>query len=281
MSWLSSPAKRFLPPILWDLVRSVRDRVRNRGRPEWQFVAEGDPRRVGDGWNATGVVARERAKWEPFRAAIDGPAPLGVAHESTPPFRQDDGAHNVTISFGYVLARASRFRDRVSLLDWGGSLGHYYLFSRALLPEAAIDYHCKELPLLCEAGRSLLPDATFHDSDEAALTRTYDLVLASGSLQYAPDWRVLLGQLASVAEGFLYVTRLPTVAKTDSFHVLQRALRHGYGTEYKGWVLNRGEFLQHAQSTGMVLDREFLVQERPLVRGAPEPIEYRGFLFRN
>lgn len=36
------------------------------------------------------------------------------------------------------------------MLDWGGGLGAYYVYSRALLPDLELDYHCRELPLLVE-----------------------------------------------------------------------------------------------------------------------------------
>jgi putative methyltransferase (TIGR04325 family) len=125
----------------------------------------------------------------------------------------------------------------------------------------------------------LLPHDTFHDSDSSALARAYDLVLASSSLQYLKDWRLTLGKLAEATARHLYVTRQPFVTRSRSFVVMQRPHRYGYRTEYPGWFLNRDEFLEAADGTGLRLRREFLIWERPYVPGAPEQGQYRGFLF--
>ncbi|HYM82602.1 MAG TPA: methyltransferase, TIGR04325 family [Candidatus Dormibacteraeota bacterium] len=184
------------------------------------------------------------------------------------------------MSFGYVLARVGRGHGRLLMLDWGGGLGHYRIYAKSLLPEVEIEYHCRDLPTLTREGRRLQPDATFHDSDGAALQRKYDLVLASSSLQYSRDWRDILAKLASGTGRYLYVTRQPFVDSARSFVVIQRPYRHGYMTEYPGWFLNRDEFLGETRRLGLELVREFLIEERPFVPRAPEQGDYRGFLFR-
>ena len=67
---------------------------------------------------------------------------------------------------------------------------------------------------------------------------------------------------------------------SPSFHVLQRAYRYGYETEYVGWVLNRQELLEHAAELGLELERELVIDAWLSASGAPEdPIGHRGFLF--
>jgi putative methyltransferase (TIGR04325 family) len=212
---------------------------------------------------------------------VAGTGPLGIAHEAPLPSRQSLAAHNAALSFGYVLMRAAHRRTRMSVLDWGGGIGHYYLFARALAPEVELDYHCKEVPVLCAAGREVLPDVTFHDSDNSAFGRTYDVVVTSGALQFAEDWRTVLAGMADAATSYLYVTRLPVVEGAGSYGLLQRAHRYGYATEYANWVLNLGEFLAVVDAGGFELVREFLGEEGNTdIRGVPEPAVYRGFLFR-
>jgi hypothetical protein len=76
--------------------------------------------------------------------------------------------HTQYILFGYVLALAARHKTKVSVLDYGGNLGDYYRLGRALVPDVKLDYHCKELPQVAEAGRRLTPEVTWH-TDDAAL----------------------------------------------------------------------------------------------------------------
>jgi putative methyltransferase (TIGR04325 family) len=206
--------------------------------------------------------------------------PLGVSHEASLPTNNDYAAHNTMMVYAYVIALAARKKDRISLLDWGGGIGHYYIISKVLMPEIEIDYHCKDLPLLCKGGQELLPEAKFHEKEEECFTRVYDLVLASSSLHYSEDWQRVVQRLASVTESYLYITRIPVVHRSASFVVVQRPYQYGYQTEYLCWFLNREEFLVQLDSLQMELVREFLIQERPQVHNAPEQGEYRGFLFR-
>ena len=184
------------------------------------------------------------------------------------------------MAYAYAIDLAARKKDRISLLDWGGGIGHYYIINKALLPKVTIDYHCKNLLLLCEGGRELLPEAKFYENEEECFAQAYDLVLASSSLQYCEDWQRIAQRLTLATRSYLYITRVPIVHRLPSFVVVQRLYRYGYQTEYLSWFLNREEFLSHMSTLEMELIREFLIQERPHVHQAPEQGEYRGFLFR-
>ena len=252
---------------------------------EWEYVPEGWARGRTDpavkGWDEAAVVEAYRAKLPAYAEAIAGPGPIGLptsaAFRDAAPSVKDQ---NIVLGFAYALTLASRERDTVSILDWGGGAGLFYLLSRALLPgEVGIDYHCKDLPAICAYGREALPQARFHD-DDSCLDRRYDLVVASSSLQYSEQWRDVVGKLAGAAERYLYLARVPVVLQSPSFVVLQRAYRYGFDTEFLSWVFNRDELLAAASGSGLALVRELVFGERSDVRGAPEPDETRGFLFR-
>jgi putative methyltransferase (TIGR04325 family) len=126
----------------------------------------------------------------------------------------------------------------------------------------------------------VLPEARFVESDEEAARRRYDLVLASGSLQYVENWKSAVQFLASVADGYLYITRLPVVRQGASFVAVQRMYAHGYDTECMTWVLNRDEFLDAMMSHQSQLIREFALDTHPMIKNVKEQVEIRGFLFR-
>jgi putative methyltransferase (TIGR04325 family) len=120
----------------------------------------------------------------------------------------------------------------------------------------------------------------FTSDVEECLSRPYDLIVASGSLQYAADWRGLLIRFAASAKDWIFLSRTPFVDRSPSFVVVQRPhSADGYQTEYFSHVFNRPELLAEAAAAGLVLEREFLmIIERVAAVGAPEPFEYRGFL---
>jgi putative methyltransferase (TIGR04325 family) len=256
--------------------------------PEWEYVPEGwdrarDPGQASArGWDVEAVADTYATNWGAFLSATEGPSPLGICYEVPRGADVGNGSlvdHNTVLSFGLALTRAAWGRERVSVLDWGGALGHYRVLAASLLPEVEMDYHVRELPAVVQRGRQLNRDVTFHDTDEC-LGRSYDLVVLSSSLQYAEDWRRQLNRVADVAERALLVTRVGVVAWHESFVVIQRAQAYGYETEYLGWVFNRAELDAAAHEAGLELEREFLIHDPFEIAGAPETVQHRGFLYR-
>lgn len=272
--------KKLAPPLLTEAVKGLLDR--RSGPPEWEYLPCGwKTAGVGDeGWNDISILDKQKKGWNEFLKSIEGTRPFGLMDESGPVTYENYIFHNTILSYAYALNKAMGNKEKISMLDWGGGLGNYYLLSKALAPGLKIDYHCKELPILCGYGRELHPDAHFYDSDDASFARSYDFVLASSALHYSEDWKMVFGRLARAANPYIYVTRLPIAPHVPSFVVVQRPYRYGYTTEYQGWFINRKEFLDRAAALKLELVREFLIQERPNVLNAPEQCDYRGFLFR-
>lgn len=275
--------RSLVPPALLEWVRDVRARLGDtRVLSPFEYAGDAWPLPVSyKGWDVADVARAYASRWPAFVAAIAPPQPLSVSHETVAGVGVDthDGpAHTALVTFAYVLTRVAGRRAGISLLDWGGALGHYSAVGRSVVPDLAIDYHCRETASVVEVGRWINSDVTFH-ADDACLDRRYDLVLASSSLQYTPDWTALLGRLANAAARFLFVTRLPLVETAPSFVVIQRAHAYGYGTEYPGWFVNRAELLRAVASLpGFTLAREFRQAERVWADGAPEIGVYGGFL---
>lgn len=290
MKWIVSPWRRGLlpshgtrlPQWLYDLapplaVRWLRDRF-----SEWEYLPDGwrEDERHGQAWNDPSLANAQEDHWRTLVANLEGPGPLGVSHFVRSTTRDDRADHNAMLSYGYVLARAAHDKDRISILDWGGSLGHYYLYSRALMPDLALDYCCHDVAQMCEVGRRLLPEVEFCENGEAALRRRYDLVLASSSLHYFRDWRSVGQSLAAATGDFLYVARLQTAMAGGSFAVVQRPRHRAYRDEFPSWFISRRELLTCFEESGLELVRELVYAEGWSVRGAPERGDCRGFLFR-
>jgi putative methyltransferase (TIGR04325 family) len=251
--------------------------------PEWEYVADtwaaACKRQPCRGWNDASIVQAYEATWRAFTKQLQGPKPLGISPEAPGEPRDNLLFHNSIMTFGYALALAAQHKENLHFLDWGGGLGHYFMIAQTLLPDVVIDYVCKDLPLLTEAGRTQLPAGKFYH-DDSCLAHSYDFVLASGSLQFAPDWRTTLSGLARASKGYCLVANLPIIEQRPSFVFIQRPYCYGYRTEYLAWCLNETELLDHAAQAGLRLIREFVVGHRPLISNAPEQNEYRSYLFR-
>jgi len=268
----------FIPPIVikgtWFVKNCFRKTTLEYAPDGWQTVL---PNGQNKGWNVDSVIDTENAKWNSFCRNIEGAGPLGFSHEHTDLTDiRNPNFHNVHISYAYVLALAAHGKDRISVLDWGGALGHYYLLGKAVLPEVKIDFHVKEVPLMVRAGKKLNPEVSWHD-DESCLERDYDLIMITGSLPYMRDWADALKRIAHSVKGYLYVARLPVVERSPSFIAIQRL----YNSQMLHQLLNQTEFLDAVKETGLSLVREFVIGDRPYIKGAPEQCEIRGWLFRS
>ncbi len=267
--------------------RRTPDPTTSEPLPEWQYVPEGwkradDPEELcAQGWDVEAVAEAYAANWSAFLSAIEGPGPLGVGYEkpSGAPIETTSLIdQNMILCFTAALTRAAWGRERITVLDWGGALGHYHALARKLLPEVELDYHVRELPAAVRQGRRLNPDVTFHDTD-ACLQGNYDFVLLSGSLQYERAWQERLKGLAQATRGKLFLSRLPVASADASFVVIQRAQAYGYATEYLGWVFSRDELSETAEGAGLELEREFLLHDPFEIRDSPEVVHHRGFLY--
>ena len=274
---LGKMVKLFIPPVVFKGVRFIQDRF---GKPALEYAPDGWQTRLDNGhnqgWNVDSVIETEKAKWNAFRRNLEGPAPLGFSHEHTDMSTiRNPNFHNVHISYAYVLALSAHKKDRISILDWGGALGHYYLIAKAVLPEVSIEYHVKEVPLMSKTGEQLNPEVHWYN-DESCLERKYDLIMMNGSIGYLEDWIDLLHRVARSTKKYLFLFRLLVVQNTPSFVAIERL----YNSTMLHQQFNQVELLEAVRETGFTIVREFVVGERPFIKGAPEQCEMRGWLFK-
>jgi putative methyltransferase (TIGR04325 family) len=260
---------RVLPPSAADAARRVRRRLSGEiSIAEWEVVPASDTIwSTPVGWNHSSIVETQIKRWPELLESIEAPRPFGLWREEI-------------MTFGYVLGRAAVNRSRLSVLDWGGGLGRHFLYARELHPEISLEYTIKDLPGLCAAGRTLLPEVSFITEEEVVLNRKYDLVLSASSLQYAHSPYELLDKLCTSTGRWFMILRTPYVEKHDDFVVVQRPHRHGYRTEYPGWFINRGRFIARVESHGLLLQREFPSGFDIFVPNAAEQCTMSGFLFK-
>src|SRR4030042_3606352 len=249
-------AQLVLPPIVTEGVRHVLRRHRvgflEYAPDGWKAIRKDCG---SSGWNSESVIEAEEARLDAFRRNLQGAGPLGFSHEHTDlTVVRNVSFHNIHVTYAFVLALAAHQKATLSVLDWGGGLGHYYLIGKAVLPDVALDFHCKDVPLMAEAGKRLNPEVHWY-ADESCLRRDYDLIMINGSLQYIQDWAGTLQRIASAVKGYLFLTRIPVVDNGPGFVAIQRA----YGIEMLHQQLNQALVLQVVEGTGLRLMREFVV----------------------
>jgi putative methyltransferase (TIGR04325 family) len=267
--------KRFLRLLLPGFVPELVERMRPAER---LYHGPGWPLQVQSCWNDESSEEVMRRNWPTVLARIEGVEPLSML-----PYRSDQPdlpAHNMLMTFLYVLARAAHRKDDLSVLDWGGALGHFALVARRMLPDIELEYVVKEQAVNCRLAAELNPSVTFVDSDDECFSRTYDVVVSNGALHYVEHWKPLVGRLAAASRSWLLLNAVPIVHRVPSFVVVQRLRSAGFRGEFYSNAINRDEFLDAAARQGMVLVRELMAWGPVSYKGAPEDPVGAGFLFK-
>ena len=279
--------KLFIPPIVIKVTQFFLSSVGNSQSADMlsrydEYIPQGleylNTHSNVSSWNVNEILDVTKKEWSHYVSKVQGLGPLGFAPLSASKGFADINHQNTNLIFAYAVALAAHGCKKLSMLDWGGSIGHYHILANALVPMIEIEYHCKEVPVIAKCGQQIFPEAHFY-SDNSYLKHKYDFVLVSGSLQYSHEWTEEFDRLASVTKRYFLVNRLPIVEQSPTFMFVQRTNSYGYHTEFLVWCINREEFLDRSQNLGLHLVREFVVSNSQIILGAPEICSYHGFLF--
>lgn len=231
-----------------------------------------------NGWDDQKVVETEISRWGNYCRNLDGTGPLGFSHEHNDlgiirsvPF------HNVHMTFAYVVTLTAHHKNKISILDIGSGLGHYYRLAKAVLPNVEFDYHCVDVPSLVSEGKKLNPEIHWY-TNNSYLDHPYDLVMINGSMQYFKDWAQIIKQVSVVTKDYLLLTRINVVK--DGMGCV--AIQHipAYGTSMLFQIFTEHEIIKTVEETGIRLIRELVVGDQIKVIGFLGSIESRGWLFR-
>ncbi len=266
-------AKRMLqaivPPVLWNAGKAVKRRLSN-SVTHFEHAPHG----------STATAAGMRANEDYWASYLDQERRefarlAGRIRASDPAF----GSHSLEevkyLAFGYVMALAARGTTHVRVLDYGGNLGEYFLIAQAMVPGVTLDYHCRDIAAIADAGRVVNPGVVFHTSDDC-LDGEYDVVMFCSSLQCVPEWRQTLQRAARAAK-VLFLADVPVVRHAASFN----ATHHSDGRVNVQHMFNRDELVAAVEGEGSMLWREFEMRPHPAVYGAPEQPTGVGFVFRS
>ena len=139
------------------------------------------------GWNVQSIVDTYMARWPDFVKSLEGTSPFGISPEFADQTHTNIYFHNLMMCYAYSLAVAVQGKTSVSILDWGGGIGHYYLLSKALFPNIQIDYHCKDLPLIAAQGQKIVRKRIFTPKNSS--------VEPTLRLHFSQQFVTLLGRL--------------------------------------------------------------------------------------
>lgn len=180
-----------------------------------------------------------------------------------------------------LLAAAGRRRGRLSVLDFGGSLGSTYFQCRPFLSGIdELQWAVVEQPHYVVVGRREFTSDVlrFHDTPEAACVAvTPDVLLLSGVLAYLPDPHAMLERLLGLRIPSIVVDRTMFLRSDRDRLTVQVVPPEIYAASYPAWFLGETRFLGAFARAGYQATETWVCDERWPVDD-DEGI-YKGFLF--
>jgi putative methyltransferase (TIGR04325 family) len=180
-----------------------------------------------------------------------------------------------------LMYAAARNKGRLSVLDFGGSLGSSYFQNREFLKDLIeVRWSVIEQPHFVEAGRKYIQDERlrfFGSIDEYSKSEKADLVVLSSVLQYLDNPHEMLQTLLALdAEIIILDLTIVNSGLTDIPYI-QKIPSNIYSAEYPAWSLSAqklGESLANANyqqvSTFKTLDFPALMEIKS---------EFKGFFY--
>jgi putative methyltransferase (TIGR04325 family) len=245
-------AKDLLPPIV----------VRHLPRPKPVSVGPtwtGDYRTYDDAVRATGSAGYEdpsviEKMMRATREHRDRAVALGRVVPDSRTFQ------NLT---AFLVALDGFAPKTLHVLDFGGGAGlHYFALAPLLSRRMQLHWTVCEVPSMARAARDAFgsPALRFVDSMDAVSAERFHIVLASGSLQYAPDPTGLWRQIARSTD-VLIVNRTPFIdAAADRLTVQTVPVASGQA-RYPAWFLSDATWLRRFAEQGFQVDLRWSVPE--------------------
>ena len=179
-----------------------------------------------------------------------------------------------------LLWTASKNDNRLSLIDFGGSLGTSYRQNKKFLSHLkSLRWNVVEQPLFAKCGKEFFEDEhlKFYDSlEHCAKTEHPDAVLISSVIQYVERPYDLLRQILNLGAKCLIFDRTPFLKDdTPERITVQRVPPKVYDASYPAWFLNEKKFLKMFEANYR-LDFDTIPYNMTL---DGEILRFRGFIF--
>jgi putative methyltransferase (TIGR04325 family) len=166
-----------------------------------------------------------------------------------------------------VAAEVAARRGELRILDFGGGVGVNFVNIRAALPAGAkLQYDIVDSSANRDRWHRLFENPVNCSFFTEIPRQRYDVVFASSTLQYIPDWAALLTKLADVCERWIVLPRLP-ITSGATFVASQniRFLNGPHAGETAGTIahrfFNRGELIGVLRARGFELVHDHFISD--------------------
>lgn len=177
-----------------------------------------------------------------------------------------------------LLWIASQNRNRLNLIDYGGSLGSsYYQNKKFLLHLDELRWNIVEQEKFVECGKRYFENEHvnfYYDLDTCIKEQNPDSILFSSVIQYIEDPYSLLEKVINIGFKYIIFDRTPFLEKGDDRITIQKVPPEIYPASYPAWFFNLKKFLDFFS------EKYELVADFESADTTNVAATFKGFIFR-
>jgi putative methyltransferase (TIGR04325 family) len=177
-----------------------------------------------------------------------------------------------------LMLVAAQNSGRLSVLDFGGSLGTTFFQNRKFLNLLQnVSWNIVEQPHFVKEGKLYFQDEKlkfYEDIKTCVENETPNVLILSSVLQYIEKPYELLENLLSYNFPFVIIDRTPFHNKNYDKITIQKVPSWIYKANYPCWIFNKEKFISFFKKKGYDLIEEF-----DAIDGSYGNIKWKGFIF--
>lgn len=240
----------FLPPALFRVLMRGRARIVPAGVTfSGDYATWDDALRDSSGYDNPAILERVRD------ALLKVKAGEAAFERDTVLFREREFVYPLLAG---LLHGATKDGNRLSVMDFGGSLGSTYFQHRPYFGTLrTLRWSVIEQPHFVACGEAHFADDTlrfYGDPEACARAEQPNVLLLSGVLEYLPDPLAMLVRLAALDIATIVIDRTLLVSGKPGRLMVQRVPPSIYDATYPCWVLNREAMLARLAPQYRVFD---------------------------
>ena len=181
------------------------------------------------------------------------------------------------------LLKVALVEGRLSVLDFGGSLGSSYFQNREFLEIEDIEWSIVEQTNFVKRGKSMFEDncLKFYTTIEECLPfRTPNILLLSSVLQYMDEPQQIIRTICELNFEYIVIDRTALIEDHPNIITVQNTPTEIYEATYPCWFFNENWLLNSFPNYSVHLDWNSEFELRELFINGDQKVYWKGFFLR-
>lgn len=171
-------------------------------------------------------------------------------------------------------------KQKLNIVDFGGSLGSMYFQNRKLLNDANIKYQWNicEQPHFVQLGKKQFEDGVLFFRNSLDEVKDYNIIMFAVSIQYIENYLDIFNKVIEDNTEYIVFDRL-TVCD-EEFYCVQKVYEPIYEAEYPVHIFDEEEFKKFFYSKGYELQCEWIMEENGYFCVKNKKIWQKSYFFK-